>query len=305
MSLTAMQAKLAALSAQATKDGVDLTVASKGGTSIPLPEAGACRWRLIEYTEYGIHDKDFQGKITPKPYCRIGVEITGPKHPLITLDDGRKIAHKITIDEVIGNNEKNTYHKIFKLMSVDYPNAKNFFDLLAASACGLATIFHGTAKSSGKKYATLKNPTSKVYTFASKSYENPASGEVETLTVAPLVSDVKYMGWAFGDVEMWDMYNVDGTYDDGAPKNWMQEKMKRSQDWPGSALYVALCEAGREAETVPNPKWGQRGGAAAPGEQGSDEGEDGTDVQAQKAAALVQPVQAAISGEVDLSAMGG
>lgn len=261
MTALTLQQRMAAAAAAAKAAGSDMNEVKKGAEKVLVPK-GACRLRLLEYIELGIHDKVFEGKVAgQRPYGRLTFEVSGPNHKPTVLDDGRTIPHTVRIDEVMGQTAKNAWSKIFKQMAAEYPGVTQFYEMLGDQGGWRGTIHHGKGKVSQKEYATLKGPGG--YNFLSKTYNDEESGEAKTVVIAPAVGKVRAFIWDYPSLEDWDSLYIEGTFDDGAPKNAIQEKIKRAHNWQGSPMYVLLMEAGREKDTCPDPKWKEFGGAAS------------------------------------------
>lgn len=259
-------ARIAALAAAAKATGPDLTKESTGG-DFKLPDEGACRLRFVEYREIGVHTTEWNKVKKTKPRAWFGFEVSGPKHPPITLPDGRTIAQTIRFKEVIGQHAKNGYMKLFKKMTEDHPNATNFVELLGQAYRG--KIVHSEKKEGKRQYANLKDDAG--YTISSPKYEDPETGELKEVLVAPVLGDVSAFLWEYSDLEDWDAMYVDGTYDDGGSKNAKQNEIKRAENWVGSNLYNLLVEAGREADTIPAPLTEKQKAEAAAEEDADDE----------------------------------
>ena len=61
-------------------------------------------------------------------------------------------------------------------------------------------------------------------------------------------SEIKLFQWNNPTKETWDSLQLEGTFDDGKSKNWIQEDMYKAVDFPGSALDIML-----NAGSVPSP----------------------------------------------------
>lgn len=236
--------KIKAAAEEAAKTGRDVGVQTAGGDYTP-PAAGKTRLRFIEYVEVGVHTKrsKLYGDKT-KPMAQFGFELSGPKHPPREFE-GKKFPTVIRFEEPIGYGKKNNYSKLFKLMAVDFPGAKNFGQLLGEGFRG--EVFHREWKSGDRTNiaAELKGETG--YSIGSKVYENE-EGEAVTLKIDQPLSDYRYFDWAEGDIDQWESLYIGGQYDDGNTKNKVQEKIKSAENFIGSPIYNALIEAGRDEE---------------------------------------------------------
>ena len=245
--------KIRQLGNEAAKTGPDLNNQSAGGDFKP-PAEGATRLRFVGYVETGEHttvSKQWGDKT--KGRAHFTFELSGPKHPPKKLDDGRLIPETISFKLAVGQNKKNDYSKLFKLMVADYPGRKNFVQLLGEGFRGV--VVHRKFKrrdGSDGVAAELKGEAG--FTISGVSYEDPESGEARKVKVDEPLSKIKAFLWDYADVDQWDSIFVDGTYDDGNTKNKLQEEIKQAENLSGSAIEAALIEAGREAELVPTVK---------------------------------------------------
>lgn len=260
--------KIKQLAAEAAETGPDLNKQQSGGDFKP-PAAGATRLRFVDYIEVGVHttsSKQWGDKT--KGRAHFGFELSGPKHPPRKLDDGRLVPERITFKLPIGQNKKNDYSKLFKLMAADHPGVKNFAQLLGEGFRG-EVVHRAYKKRDGSDgvAAELKNEAG--FTIKGLTYEDPESGEVRKVKVDEPISDIRLFLWDLADLDQWDSIFVDGTFDDGNTKNKFQEEIKLAENLAGSAIEQALTEAGREAELIPTPK--KAGG------QEADESDDGDD----------------------------
>lgn len=293
--------KIKQLGDEAAKTGPDLNNQSAGGDYKP-PAAGQTRLRFVGYVETGVHTtRSAQWGDKTKARAHLTFELSGPKHPPKKLDDGRLIPETISFKLAVGQNKKNDYSKLFKLMVADYPGRKNFVQLLGESFRG--EVVHRKFKrrdGSDGVAAELKNEQG--YTIKGVNYEDPESGEVRTVKVDEPISKIKAFLWDYADVDQWDSIFVDGTYDDGNTKNKLQEEIKAAENLAGSAIEAALIEAGREAELIPAVK--VEGGASEDEGSGDDDGPPAADPEpTEKAPAKAQkqaqePTSAPAKGKV-------
>ena len=263
--------KIKQLGAEAAKTGPDLNTQNAGGDFKP-PAEGATRLRFVSYIEVGVHTtRSQQWGDKTKGRAHFTFELSGPKHPPKKLDDGRLIPDTISFKLAIGQNKKNDYSKLFKIMVADYPGVKNFVQLLGEAFRG--DVVHRKYKKrdgSDGIAAELKNDAG--FTIKGVSYEDLETGAARRVKVDEPISPIRAFLWEYADLEQWDSIHIDGTFDDGNTKNKFQEEIKLAENLGGSAIEEALTAAGREGELVPTPKKG----AAAEGEDesGTDESED-------------------------------
>lgn len=272
MTMNAMQARIAALAEQQKAQGQDLNEA-KASMDFPVAAEGPCRLRLIQYLELGVHTTEvIKGQPKTKPRARWVFEVSGPKHPAIEAGD-KKFLHTVKIEEPIGFGEKNWYMRLFAAMKKDYPHATTFYELVDGTFRG--RLYHSKSKDGKRTYVNLKTK-GKPYSVESRFYEDEDTGDIKESVAAPRMADLLVFPWDFATLEDWDAVYIDGKYDNGGTKNHIQETLKRAENFVGSPVYIALMEAGREADTIPDPTFRQFGAAAGdnPDEGESDEGAD-------------------------------
>lgn len=273
--------------------GPDLTKQSTGGGDYAPPAIGVTRLRFVEYIELGVHTTKFKGANKTKPRAQFGFELSGPKHQPKVLDDGRVIPIIIRFKEVIGNTPKNGYAKLFKVMSKDTPNAKNFLDLIGQPYRGKVShyVFKRQDGSEGT-IAQLKKDGA--YQIASTYFEDQESSELRQVKVDEAITDPKVFLWDYAEVEDFDALFIDGIYYDGGSKNKLQDTIRSAENFVGSPIYDALTAAGRYAELAVAPK-------QQAAEEDEDDGDDQPPVQeaptkAQKAPA--EPAAAKVEAPV-------
>lgn len=256
--------KIKALGEAVAATGKDLNIQTSGEGYEP-PAAGPTRLRFVSYVELGVHTKKSKlyGDKT-KPMARFTFELSGPLHPAKEIE-GKKYPHLISFEEPIGTGAKNNYSKLFKLMAAEYPDVKNFVQLLGKAFRG--TVFHREYKVGDQTRiaAELKSKESG-YSIKGLNYVDEETGQPKVAKVDAPLGDIQAFVWDEGDdLDFWDSLYIAGQYDDGGTKNKIQEKIKRAENFVGSPVYTALVEAGREEETVPFQ------GGAGPAEQEADE----------------------------------
>lgn len=233
---------IASVVAAAAAISQDMNVAVKGGGNYEPPAAGVCRLRLIGYIETGKHENRIPGK-PPKveEQVQLVFELSGPKHPAKTLDDGTVIPHRISITLSKSLNEKANFFKLFKRMNYS-GDAKIMAQLLGRSFLG--TVVHKVVGEGAerKTYANLKDDAG--YTVRPPVVDDPETGETRTLEAAPQISPTRLFLWDMPSKEMWDSLFIDGTYDDGNSKNVLQDKIKSAMNWDGSPMWNILRSGG-------------------------------------------------------------
>lgn len=239
---------------QAANEGPDYNEAvSSGGGDREPPAAGMTRLRFISYIEIGEHMEGKKGEEKRKNMAKLQFELSGPKHPVKVLEDGRKIPHVITITLPISRNEKSNYYKLFKRMNWD-GKAKIMAQLLGRDYLG--TVVHRVVGEGDSKrtYANLRDDGG--YTIRPPFNEDPETGESRRIEADPALTPIKCFLWDYCDKAMWDALFIDGRYDDkkddagnvikeGASKNYWQNLIRSALNFPGSPL-AALISGGDE-----------------------------------------------------------
>lgn len=233
------------LAEEIDESGEDLTnpVVSSGR---PVPDEGQTRMRFIEYIELGNATTKFKQpngkvKVETKPRVVFGLELSGKNHPPMEFD-GEKVPHVIRIKTSKGMHAKSGYIQIFKGMTGDYSDAKNFVALLGTGLTG--KVIHDTWDkpdgTKGKK-ATLGNGKDG-YTIESATYEDKMDNEIKTVPVDEPYSDLRLFLWDRPTLEMWDSLYIEGEWENGDVKNEWQERIKRAENFEGSAIQALLAE---------------------------------------------------------------
>lgn len=223
----------------------NMNEAQKGGGDGPrLPDAGLTRLRFISYIELGTHEDEWQGQKKRKKLVKLQFELSGPKHPPLELEDGRKIPLVITITENISLNEKANFYKLFKRMN-HTGQFTHMAQMLGSEFLG--TVVH-VSKGEGadkKTYANLRDDGG--YTIRPPYVEDPETGESRKIEVQPPLTPLRCFLFANATKDMWDSIFIDGTWDpkkndkgevisEGRSKNIYQEQIKAALDFAGSPI---------------------------------------------------------------------
>lgn len=248
----------------------DLTKARSGGGGDYAPPAeGVTRTRLTGYVEYGVHTKKSGQYVKTKPRVELTFELSGPKHAPKDLDDGKKIPQRITVKEIVGDHIKNGYMKLFNLLNVD-KDARNYLDLLLVKGWR-AEVSHWSFKGQDGKDRTIAQLRSNgVYTFKPTTYQDEESGETKQVAVPPAIGPLRIFLWNDGDLEQWDTL-----------LDYQKNLIRTAENFEGSAIQLALVEAGREAELAVTTR---------DGDQQSDTAADEDEAEPVGAPAAEEPV---------------
>ena len=258
--------KYKAMAAKAKELGVDMTKTVAGGTAEVTP-AGPCFLRFTDYIELGKQKGTFKGAPTVKPKVLIGFEVSGPKHPPKEFD-GKKVPHKVWIEDNFSLNEKANFVKLFSTMNYS-KTATHILDLLGDGYKG--EIIHrkyakrGEPKDDASKWTgvavELINKQTKTFTVAPPRREKIdeetglGTGEFIALNIPPIMDKVRAFLWDFSDLEDWNNLFIEGEYEErkdkdgkvthpAQSKNVVQNKIKGAVNFVGSPIYELIAAAG-------------------------------------------------------------
>lgn len=237
----------------------DQSVAKTYGGDREPPAAGPCRLRFVGYVETGKHEKTYQGRTKLAEQVEITFEVSGPKHPPIDGEDGKKYPLLITLRETLSTSDKARFYKLFRVMNYA-GKAKHMAQLLGEAFKG-AIVHREYTKKDGTKgvAAELYDKAAGAYTIAPPRYEvvgdDGPTGEFKVLSVAAPISPIRCFIWGLADKDQWDSLFIDGEYAERkdeagkvtAPaksKNVIQAKIKSAKNFEGSPIHQVLLGAG-------------------------------------------------------------
>lgn len=246
--------------AQQTETGVDHSTPTKGGPRIPVE--GKCPARLVGYIELGVQEQgEYKGQAKdPCMEVQLVFECFGKDNmDEIEIDGKKKKVGRIIrpFPMTIKVNERAKFYKMFKAM--DYDRGLDHMSKMLNDVFRL-TISHKEAKGTGNKYAVIDVIESPLIEKV-----DPDTGDVVGHTdisekVPPASYDLQLFIVEHPTYEQWDSIFIDGTYEkttkneDGSEvteevsKNFIQEKIKSSLDWEGSAMQTLLLDLAEDAE---------------------------------------------------------
>jgi len=235
MSMTIQE--MMALANQAAEQAPDMTEAQKGGGGARMLPAGYAYAQLVEVVEMGNHAQEFQGKAKdPALEVQLGFALFDTADRKYANDDGTPYIVR-PYSFAISRNEKARAFLLFKLLN--WKGTKKHFAQLLGDKF-LVKIVH-EAKS--------KTDTTLVSRIDMKGFLPPLDAASQMPYPIPDAPADMYrlFLWSHPTKEGWDALHVDGTYDDGKSKNYVQEKLMSALDFMGSPLQQLLFSAG-----VPN-----------------------------------------------------
>lgn len=254
-----------ALGAKAAATGVDMTKATQGGGDYEPPVAGPTRLRFIGYVELGKQKGQFKGIPTVKPKVQLIFELSGPKHPPVTLPDGTKMPHRVTVEENFSLNEKAALYKLFTRMNYA-GTASHIAQLLGEAYKG--TVVHrkypkaGEDKADPSKWTGISvelKTKADGYTIQPPRFEKvdpetqEPTGEMGVLSVDPAISPLRCFIWDLADMEQWASIFIDGQYPSrtvdgkevpGKSKNVFQARIMQAENFNGSPIHALLLGNG-------------------------------------------------------------
>lgn len=230
-----MSAILAAIQAQAAlaaQTGPNMTEAVKGGGGGRLLPEGYAFGRLVEYVEFGNQPQEFEGKAKdPALEFQLGFALTGEGY---SNEDGTPYILR-PFSMAMSRNDKAKAFLLFKALNWK-GTATHFAQLLGeAFLVKIATY---------KPKDTTKKPSSNIDL---KGFLPPL--DPVTKTPYPIAAardeDFKIFLWDHPSIEGWDALFIEGAFDDGKSKNFVQAKVLSALDFSGSALEQLLVTSGK------------------------------------------------------------
>lgn len=237
-------AELKALANEAAEQSeINMAEASTGGGDFKLYPEGYALARLVEYTEFGKHADEYQGKIKPPALTfRLGYAIwgkpPGQQETFHNADGSPGIIR--TFDLRMSNNERASAKIAFDRMNYK-GGAKQFYQFI-----GEPFLIHVIRKQGADPSKPARN---RIVLKDTLPPFDPATGTPYEIPEAP--EDMyRLFIWNRPTKEGWDSLYVEGTTDDGRSKNFLQEKCLVATDFPGSPLEAMLSGAG----DLPSPE---------------------------------------------------
>lgn len=217
---------------------MDMTVATKGGGGRLYPEGYAFA-RLVSYIELGSHPVVFQGQTKdPSPQFQLGFLIWGEARNLDGSSAGfyhdpetNTPGFIRTYDISQSTNEKAKAFKLFK--KLNYKGVYKTFGQMLGEGFLLKIVHTKSAKDPNAKPRAnidLDGFLPPLDAVSKQPYPIPE----------PKGDDYKLFLWNHPTKEMWDSLFVEGQYDDGNSKNYIQETICKAVNFPGSPLEQLL-----------------------------------------------------------------
>ena len=228
MSTKNQSSRLAAMRAAAdaaAEQGPDMNEATKGGERRLIP-AGYAFARLVEYIDFGLQPQEFGGKVMdPAQEFQVGFALWGEGYQ--DPETGEPYLLR-PFSMKLSRNEKSKSYKLFK--ALNYKGTAKAFPQLLGEAY-LVKIEHVKGKDDTvRARLDMQGILPPVDPVSRKPYNIPeAPDELYRMFL-----------WENPTIEAWDDLFIDGTWDDGRSKNFIQERIMSALDYEGSALQEVL-----------------------------------------------------------------
>jgi hypothetical protein len=241
-------------------EGVDQNESTSTGTGFAPPPEGRGFARVVEYVEIGQHFGMYQGKPKAKPdnLVRITLELSGKLYPPIVAEDGTEYPQRLSLELNLSTNDKSRFYKLFRaLNAMAGDKYKHFAQLAVDNFAFVVTIHHNASKKDAAvKYANIwKDGAWQVAVAGSYDEEE----NFVPSNVKPALTPTRIFLYNKPTPDTWASLFVEGTRDDGSSKNWIQERILNSVNYPNSQLEAMLNElpdavAAQEAKAESEPK---------------------------------------------------
>jgi len=232
---------------QVALKGPDMTKPQPDSGDYTPPAEGTAQARFVGYYEMGKHPGEYEGRPRVYDEVKLVFELSGPNHQPRQLPDGTRVPHRITVNEKKSLGAKANFFKLFGMMN--YAGKATHMAQLLGEAY-LVEITHSKSKDGKRTYANLRDANG--YKVRGPGFDDPISGRVVAVDVAPLMTQPRLFLWDMADVEMWDSIYVEGEYeakkDDkgnitqpARSKNVLQNYIKEAINWPEHPLSTFLA----------------------------------------------------------------
>lgn len=215
----------------------DEVLSGKGSFERELPAAGPALLRLKSYLELGVHPNKNNPTYKDTRKVRLTFELHGAQHRISgTKTDGTTYDFPGSISISVGiAGPDSRFGRLFTKMNYD-GDATFMYQLLGKAFLG--TITHSECG----KYANLD--ANKEWLIGAPVFTNPMdpSKGAQPVPVPEMDGDAQIFLWEKAGLtdaqvkEMWDAIYIDGTREDGTSKNWIQDEIRKSVDFDGSAV---------------------------------------------------------------------
>lgn len=240
----------------------DTNVASTGGGGdYTPPAAGLVRLRFVAYVEVGKHFKRGNPALgipdKQQDTAKLVFECSGPKHPVKVLEDGTKIAQRITVTLAISRSDKSHYFKLFKRLNYE-GKATHFSQLLGQAFIGNIRHDTWTGKDGKERVSALLTDSDRQLTIRAPRIEryDDETGEttLQHVKVDEPTSPLRLFVWNADEAiigQLWDSIYIPKTGSGDYDPNVFQNEIKKATNFEGSAIHGYLKNDGQVAELPP------------------------------------------------------
>lgn len=217
----------------ADASGVDMSETSTGGGGRRILPEGYALGRFVRYMELGKHAQEYNGeKKAPALQVRLGFALWGDGYQ---SEDG-KPTFLNTFDISISNNEKAKAKIAFDRMN--YKGTAKGFAQLLGQAYVVPVVIKKSKAGKERNEVDFKNILPPFDPVSKQPYPVPeADDELYQLFL-----------WSKPTQETWDSIFIEGQFEDGRSKNFLQEQCLKATDFEGSALQHMLAGSGQAPE---------------------------------------------------------
>lgn len=220
--------------------GEDQSEEKVGGTFTPTPE-GKGTARLVGYVELGDHFVKYKGedKDYPEARVRLTFELSGKNFPPRETEDGdRPWLHNETLS--ISASTRSKFFKLFNILNDAHGNQYKHMAQMAADNVEMNFEVRHNVVGEGKEKRTFVNVWHGGNWLIGAPEREDEDGEIIRKAVPEAISDTRIFLFNRPDIDDWNALYIEGQRDDGSSKNWLQELILNSQNYPGSALESLL-----------------------------------------------------------------
>lgn len=211
---------------QSAEVAANMTEETKGGGRL-LP-AGVSLAYLVEVVEFGEQPQEYDGKPkAPAREFRLGFQLL---NPAFANDDGSCPVIN-TFDTAETRNTKSRAFKLFKTMN--WRGNHSRFAQMIGELFILKVIHVKNKQGQIKARIDLDALQPPIDPTTGGTYAAPADRPLDEKLLRMFLWDVP-------TVEGWNSLHIEGTFDDGRSKNFLQEKCLSALDFEGSALQSML-----------------------------------------------------------------
>lgn len=232
---------LIAKEAEVTATTQNMNEASTGGGSSKIMETGQYLGAIVQYLDMGNHFEVYkEEKKGPFPKIRMSVAVFDVDE-YGDLETTPVLIHDIGM--FVKRNERSKSYKAFR--ALNYTNDARFTHFAQAFMKPYLFKVEKRRSKAGKEYNSID-------WAATQPAINPINRRPIPL---PEIDDSlkRVFLWNNPTMEQWEKLYVEGEFDDGNSKNFLQEEILNATDFHGSAVDLMLRGGGKSLPT-PTPQ---------------------------------------------------